>query len=82
MNFQTRFKAKALRFLFDRIVLDHAGVVIAIAAVVTLLAAVAAPIAGFDYNLLKLQNPTLESVKFEPVTGMAVIAVLLALIGR
>lgn len=51
--------------LFDRIVLDHAGSVIAIAATVTLIAAVAAPLAGFDYNLLKLQNPTLESVKFE-----------------
>ncbi len=51
--------------LFDRIVLDHAGVVIAVAVAITLLAAAAAPLARFDYNLLNLQNPTLESVKFE-----------------
>jgi hopanoid biosynthesis associated RND transporter like protein HpnN len=51
--------------LFDRIVLDHAHAVIVVAAAITLVAAVSAPLAGFDYNLLKLQNPTLESVKFE-----------------
>ncbi len=51
--------------LFDRIVLDHAGSVIVIATAITLLAVLAVPLTGFDYNLLKLQNPTLESVKFE-----------------
>ncbi|MCC7519133.1 MAG: MMPL family transporter [Verrucomicrobiae bacterium] len=51
--------------LFDRIVLDHSNAVIVLAAAVTVIALTALPFTRFDYNLLKLQNPTLESVKFE-----------------
>lgn len=54
--------------LFDRIVLDHAWMIIAIAVGVTgisLYASLRYTGAWFDYNLLNLQNQHLESVRFE-----------------
>lgn len=51
--------------LFDRIVLDHAGAIVLLATVATVLAAFQLKKIWFDYNLLNLQNPNLESVRFE-----------------
>jgi hopanoid biosynthesis associated RND transporter like protein HpnN len=50
---------------YDRFILDRAGPIIVLAAVITAFAAWSLSSTRFDYNLLKLQNPTLESVQFE-----------------
>jgi len=51
--------------LFDRLVLDHAGIIIVLAIAVTITALFQIPLLRFDYNLLNLQNNHLESVRFE-----------------
>ncbi len=50
---------------FDHMVLDHAWVIIGFATIITVVAVMQFPKLWFNYNLLSLQNPKLESVKFE-----------------
>jgi uncharacterized protein len=50
---------------FDRLILDKPWSIIGVAALITAFAIFQIPKIRFDYNLLKLQNDDLESVKFE-----------------
>ncbi len=52
-------------FILDRVILDHAWTIIVASALITALAIYQLPKISFDYNLLTLQNPNLESVRFE-----------------
>jgi uncharacterized protein len=52
------------RFI-DRLILQNSWTIIFLALVLTALAAWQIPKVWFDYNLLNLQNPKLESVQFE-----------------
>lgn len=55
----------AFRRRVDQVLYSRPLPVMAVVLLISLLAALSLPKVGFDYNLLNLQNPDLESVKFE-----------------
>lgn len=61
---QRHDKNEKLHF-FDRLVTEHAKTIIVLSMLVTAGALSQFPKLWFDYNLLNLQNPTLESVRYE-----------------
>lgn len=52
-------------FVLDRIILDHPWAIIIASAIITAISIYLLPFIRFDYNLLKLQNANLESVRYE-----------------